>query len=76
MSQSCFFGGVFLKDNEELSTETQQENLARLVLFTPELVQKRKAERNAGSRMRRAAWQCGPVIDGCRENRGHEQCLF
>lgn len=31
MSQSCFFGGVFLKDNEELSTERQQENLARRV---------------------------------------------
>lgn len=46
------------------------------MLFTPELVQKRKVERNEGSRMRRAAWQCGPVIDGCRENRGHEQCLF
>lgn len=31
MSQSCFFGGVFLKDNEEHSTERQQENLARRV---------------------------------------------
>lgn len=31
MSQSCFFGGVFLKGNEELSTERKQENSAKRV---------------------------------------------
>lgn len=36
-----------------------------MLLFTQELVQKRKVERNTGSRNRRAAWQCLAVWALC-----------